>query len=149
MGNKAERLAALELGEPYSHYVRRALIAGSEYGRGVLARLNREEIILCWLDPWLNSRPGPVWRLERDALLSALRQEASLLRRQRATKRSAANFGELCDFEFLTHSIVRGSLVIATKGLIEEAREAQAAHRRAMDLERWQAGAEQAAAVEA
>jgi hypothetical protein len=131
-----EPIAAQELAGCYLDHVRSGLIVGSEEARDLLGQINRGDLLICWSDPWLAFRASGMDGCARLALLvAALRTEAD--RDDREGLHISAR-----DCHWLIAKLNGGALQIATRARVDSAREAQAAQRRALDLERRQREAE-------
>lgn len=132
----AEPIAAAELHSCYMDHIRAALIGGAGEARDLLAQLNRGELLLCWSDAWLALRAPSFDGVARLSwLVDALHKQSEDYRRDSLLISAA-------DCYWLAGKVTTGALQLATPARVNEVREAQAAQRRALYLERWQRQAE-------
>lgn len=128
--------AAVELADCMMYHVRTALIGGNDEARELLAELNRGDVLLCWTDAWLACRASGVAGCYRLAsLIEALHNQANAYDDDGCSISAG-------DCYWLAAKLSGAALVLATRARADEAREAEAAHRRGRDLDRWQQQAE-------
>jgi len=153
----ALEIAARELHSCYLDLVRFALIGGSDAERDLLARINRGELLICWIDAWLPFTASSSYA-ERDLLAllqAALWRATDLLGRQAGDYQSGGLTMGAGDCYWLAAKLTNGALQLATAARVADARKAavlardaaieaerEGARRRALDLQRWQAEAE-------